>query len=169
MSDLYLVGAGQQSLEGRALASPLTAAKGTLVILVLNQYKCIGCRPGKHPTLERLQLIETTTVAIACTTGVYASLFSRLSGREGTRGKIGVARIECSNTQRQKHCEEEDHGKRPLAAFHGSTVFGSKKTTSLERRRSIAFLRTCRERPSRKRAREKCDEFSPPHVVLHHD
>ena len=52
-----------------------------------------------------------TTVAIACTTGVYALLFSRLSGREGTRGKIGVARIECSNTQQQKHCEEEgDHG-----------------------------------------------------------
>src|SRR5262249_18297079 len=131
MSDLYLVGAGQQSLEGRALASPLTAAKGTLVILVLNQYKCIGCSPGKHPTLERWQLIQTTTVAIACTTGVYAFPFSRLSGREGTRGKIGVARIECSNTQRQKHCEERgDDSKRPLAAFHGSTPFRSKKTTS---------------------------------------
>jgi len=42
----------QQSLEGRrgrALALPLTAAKGTSVILVLNQYKCIGCSPGKHP------------------------------------------------------------------------------------------------------------------------
>src|SRR5262249_9935790 len=36
----HLVGAG---------ASPLTAAKGTSVILVLNQYKCIGCSPGKHP------------------------------------------------------------------------------------------------------------------------
>jgi hypothetical protein len=34
-----------------------------------------------------------TTVAIACTTGVYALLFGRLSGREGTKGKIGVARI----------------------------------------------------------------------------
>jgi hypothetical protein len=30
-------------------ASPLTAAKGTSVILVLNQYKCIGCSPGKPP------------------------------------------------------------------------------------------------------------------------
>src|SRR5262249_10715511 len=28
---------------------PLTAAKGTSVILVLNQYKCIECSPGKHP------------------------------------------------------------------------------------------------------------------------
>src|SRR5262245_23893981 len=82
------------------------------------------------PTLERRQPVQTTTVAIACTTGVYALLFSRLSGREGTRGKIGVARVECSNTQRQKRCEEEgDHGKRPLAAFHGSTPFRSKKTT----------------------------------------
>jgi hypothetical protein len=38
----HLAGAGQQSLErwrGRELA----------VILVLNQYKCIGCSPGKHP------------------------------------------------------------------------------------------------------------------------
>src|SRR5262245_19374001 len=76
------------------------------------------------PTLERWQLVQTTTVAIACTTGVYALLFSRLSGCEGTRGKIGAARIECSNTQRQKHCEEErDHGNRPIAASHGSTPF----------------------------------------------
>jgi hypothetical protein len=78
-----------------------------------------------------------TTVAIACTTGAYALLFSRLSGREGTRCKIGVARIECFNTQRQKHCDDEgDDGKRPFAAFHGSTSFRSKKTTSLERRRN---------------------------------
>jgi hypothetical protein len=48
-----------------------------------------------------------TTVAIACTTGVYALLFSRLSGREGLKYKIGVVRTECSNTQRQKHREEE--------------------------------------------------------------
>src|SRR5262245_60955873 len=80
------------------------------------------------PTLRLWQLVQTTTVAIACTTGVYALLFSRLSGREGTRGKIGVARIECANTQRQKHCQKEgDDGKRPLAAFHGSTPFRSKK------------------------------------------
>src|SRR5262249_55617412 len=77
-----------------------------------------------------------TRTAIACTTGVYALLFSRLSGREGTRGKIGIARMECSNTQRQKLCEEEgDHGKRPLAAFHGSTPL----TTSLERRRRLSL------------------------------
>jgi hypothetical protein len=31
-----------------------------------------------------------------------STLFSRLSGREGMRGNIGVARIECSNTQRQR-------------------------------------------------------------------
>jgi len=73
------------------------------------------------PTLGGWYLLQGQAVAISRTTGVYALLFSRLSGREGTRSKIGVARIECSNTQRQKHCEEEgDHGKRPLAAFHDS-------------------------------------------------
>src|SRR5262245_33197390 len=34
-----------------AKASPLTAAKGTSIIPVLNQYKCIGCSPGKHPDI----------------------------------------------------------------------------------------------------------------------
>jgi hypothetical protein len=76
-------------------------------------------------TFKRWQLVQTTTVAIVCATGIYASLFSRLSGREGTKSKIGIARIECSNTQRQKRCEkDENHGKRPPAAFHGSTPFG---------------------------------------------
>jgi hypothetical protein len=77
-----------------------------------------------------------TTVAIACPTSVYALLFSCLRGREGTRCKSGIARIECSNTQQRKHSEEEgDDGKRPLAAFHGSALFRSKNTTSLDRRR----------------------------------
>ena len=42
---------GQQpwSDEGVGLTLPLTAEKGTSVILVLNQYKSIGCSPGKHP------------------------------------------------------------------------------------------------------------------------
>ena len=72
------------------------------------------------PTLGRWQLAQTTTVSIACTTSVYALLFRCLNGRKVARGEIGVARIECSNTRRQKHCEEEgDDGKRPLAAFHG--------------------------------------------------
>jgi hypothetical protein len=61
-----------------------------------------------------------TTVAIACTTGVYALLFGRLGGRESARGKIGVARIECSDIQRQKHREDDgDDGNRSLGAFHG--------------------------------------------------
>ena len=81
---------------------PLTAeVKGALVILVLNQYICTGCSPGNTPTFERWQLVQMTTVAIVCTTGIYTSLFSRLSGREGTKCKIGVARIECSNTHRK--------------------------------------------------------------------
>src|SRR5262245_36228204 len=32
-----------------AKASPLTAAKGTSVVPVLNQYRRIGCSPDKHP------------------------------------------------------------------------------------------------------------------------
>src|SRR6201993_2195493 len=35
--------------RARYKAAPLTAAKGTSVILALNQYNCIGCSPGKHP------------------------------------------------------------------------------------------------------------------------
>jgi hypothetical protein len=55
-------------------------------------------------------------------------LFGRLSRRDGTRGKISVARMECSDTQRQKYREgEEDDGKQPLAACHGSSPFGSMK------------------------------------------
>jgi hypothetical protein len=61
-------------------------------------------------------------------------------------GNISVARIECSNTQRQKHCEKErDHGKRSLAAFHGSIPFGPKKfhrysRVSWERKLPDAFI-----------------------------
>ena len=33
---------------------PLTAAKGTLVIPVPNQYKCIGCSPGRHSDTRRM-------------------------------------------------------------------------------------------------------------------
>ena len=36
------------------LASPLTVAKGTSVIPVLTQYKCIGCSPGKHPNTRTM-------------------------------------------------------------------------------------------------------------------
>jgi hypothetical protein len=63
-----------------------------------------------------------TTVAIACATGVYALLFSGLRGDESTRCKVGVARIERTNAQGQKRCEQEtDDGKSPLAGFHDST------------------------------------------------
>src|SRR5262249_21909625 len=64
--------------------------------------------------------------------------------------------IECSNTQRQKRCEEErDDGKRPLAAFHGSTPVRSKKArppslrffspdNSHKRSGSCPFRRCCK-------------------------
>jgi hypothetical protein len=47
-----------------------------------------------------------TTVAIACTTGVYALLFGRLRGDEGTSGKI-VTRFERNDTRRQKRRAHE--------------------------------------------------------------
>jgi hypothetical protein len=79
------------------------------------------------PTLERWQLVQTTTVAIACTTRVYASPH-RLGGREGTRAyiniTISVTRIECFNTRQEKHCKEYgDEGKRWLAAFHDQASY----------------------------------------------
>ena len=83
-------------------------------------------------TFERWQLVQTTTVAIVCATDINASLFSRLSGREGTKCEIGIARIECSNARRQKHCEkDESPGKRPPAAFHGSTPVSSVRRPAL--------------------------------------
>ena len=38
----------------------LTAGQGTSVILVLNQYKCIGCSPGKHPDTRRMAAASGT-------------------------------------------------------------------------------------------------------------
>ena len=132
--------AGQQSLEGwngLALAShrrwrqnarrssrPLASASKSRAVLI------------NTATLERWPLVQTTTVAIACATGAYALLFSRVSGCQGNRNGIGIARMTCLNTQRQKHYEEcGDDGKRPLAAFHGSAPLRSKKTKNLAQRR----------------------------------
>ena len=53
----HFVDAGQQGLDGwrgRALAFAADAAKGTSVILALNQYKCIGCSPGKYPDIRTM-------------------------------------------------------------------------------------------------------------------
>jgi hypothetical protein len=52
-------------------------------------------------------------------------LFSGVSRREDGRAEIGVARMECSCTQRQKKCEEYEYdSKRLLVAFHGPAPFG---------------------------------------------
>jgi hypothetical protein len=110
------------------------------VILVLNQYKCIGCSPGKHPGTRTMVIGLGDDSRDSAHDRFHASLFGRLSGHEGTRGKISVACIECSDTQRQKHGEEKgDDEKRLLAAFHGPTPSRSKKTMSLERRTYIAI------------------------------
>ena len=103
-----------------------------------------GAIPINALTLERWQLVQTAAVAIAGTTDIYALLFCRLRGRDGAGRIIGVARMERSNAQRQKHREQQrDDRKRPLApsfiagcfiaacfiaeclvaAFHGSAPF----------------------------------------------
>ena len=53
------------------------------------------------PTLPRWQLVQMATVTIACPTGVYALLFSRVSGCQGTRD--GIARVEPPSIQKQRH------------------------------------------------------------------
>jgi hypothetical protein len=72
------------------------------------------------PTLEGWYFLQGLAVAISCTTAIYALPFSGVSRREGGRAEIGVARIDCSGTQRQKKCEEYgDDSKRQLVTFHG--------------------------------------------------
>jgi hypothetical protein len=51
------------------------------------------------PTLDGWYLLRGQAGAMSRTTGIYALLFSGLSRREGARGEVGVARIECSRTQ----------------------------------------------------------------------
>jgi hypothetical protein len=46
--------------DGRAAADTLTAGKSMSVILVLNQYKCIGCSPGKHSDTRRMAAASGT-------------------------------------------------------------------------------------------------------------
>src|SRR5260370_34223126 len=48
------------SASGGVAAGALTAAKGAPVILVLNQYKCIGCSPGKRPDTGRMVFASRT-------------------------------------------------------------------------------------------------------------
>src|SRR5262245_3567026 len=51
------------------------------------------------PTLGGWYLLQGQAGAISRTTGIYALLFSGLSRREGARGEVGVARIECFRTR----------------------------------------------------------------------
>jgi hypothetical protein len=50
------------------------------------------------PTLEGWDLLPGLAVVISCATGIYASLFSGLSRREGVRGETGIARIKSSRS-----------------------------------------------------------------------
>ena len=51
------------------------------------------------PTLKGWYLLQGQAGAISRTTGIYALLISGPSRREGARGEIGVARIECFRTR----------------------------------------------------------------------
>ena len=73
---------------------------------------------------------------ISRTTGIYAVLMTGLSRRKDESVGIGVTRVECSRTRRQKECEEYgDEGKRPLSISHGPAPLVEKKA-SLKLRRS---------------------------------
>ena len=63
-----------------------------LDILAPARYSVMGAVLVSPTTLGQWQLAQTMTVAIACTTGLYASLFRRLSRREATRGEGGLLR-----------------------------------------------------------------------------
>src|SRR5262249_5621405 len=51
------------------------------------------------PTHQGWYLLRGQAGAMSRATGIYASLFSGLSRREGARGEVGVARIECYRTR----------------------------------------------------------------------
>src|SRR5262249_28267282 len=51
------------------------------------------------PTHDGWYLLRGQARAMSRATGIYALLFSGLSRREGARGEVGVARIECSRTR----------------------------------------------------------------------
>jgi hypothetical protein len=53
------------------------------------------------PTLEGIYLLQGQAVAMSRTTDISALLFSGPSRREGERGEIGIARLECSRTYHQ--------------------------------------------------------------------
>jgi hypothetical protein len=96
---------GQQKARQSSRSQTSTRVSGTVLV--------------NTPTLERRQLVQTTTVAIACTAGAYALLLGGLCARQGTSGVIGIARIESSILKDRGTANAED-GKRPLGAFHGS-------------------------------------------------
>ena len=75
-------------------------------------------------TLEAWQLLQMTTVVIACTTGVHALPLGRLSGCQGNGGGLRLARIECANAKYGHREEYGNDGKHLLAAFHGSGLSG---------------------------------------------
>ena len=75
---------GDQS--GRATSSTsITSVAGAILV--------------NAPTLDGWYLLRGHAGAMSRTTGIYALLFSGLSRREGARGEVGVARIECSRTR----------------------------------------------------------------------
>ena len=57
------------------------------------------------PTFERWYQVQTTTVAVARTTGADALLLRRLSGYQSTRDEISIAFVETSRTQEHRHCQ----------------------------------------------------------------
>lgn len=72
------------------------AAKGTSVNQTITSQA--GAILVNVPALDGWHLLQRTALAIPCTTGIYAFLFSGLNRRKALRGEIGIERIECSRT-----------------------------------------------------------------------
>jgi hypothetical protein len=87
--------------SGRKFRLSLAIAVASFLWTITLQTRAV---PEDDVFQQAVNYVFTVHHSVFCS--VPATTECRLSGREGTRGKIGVARIECSNTQRQKHCEE---------------------------------------------------------------
>jgi hypothetical protein len=98
----HLVCSGEQSrmdaVAERSAAGSLTTAKARR----LSPHSIAGVAGAvlvNAPTFGGGYLIQGKAGAISCTTDIYTLVFGGLSRREGERGEIGVARIECSRTR----------------------------------------------------------------------
>ena len=108
------------ALTGRT-GPPVAATQAAVVVLI------------NPTTLGQWQLVQAMTVAIASTTGRYASLFRCLSRREGTRGEGGLLRRsgKCSGKNRREggRCQDQT----PAPCDHSTPLWWRRASGRLRR------------------------------------